>query len=88
MNFGQAIEALKEGKKISREAWEKEGLYVFMMKEKDISEQAKGVLDKLTEEERKTFITDHIVIASPDLSLEGFRPLPSDMLSEDWIIVE
>lgn len=88
MDFGQAIEALKEGKKISREAWEKEGLYVFMMKEKDISEQAKGVLDQLTEEERKTFITDHVVMASPDLSLTEFRPRPIDYLSEDWIIVE
>lgn len=30
MNFGQAIEALKEGKMIQREGWNGKGLFVFM----------------------------------------------------------
>jgi len=30
MNFGQAIEALKEGKRVQRTGWNGKGLFVFM----------------------------------------------------------
>jgi len=30
MNFGQAVEALKEGKLVSREGWNGKGMFLFM----------------------------------------------------------
>lgn len=31
MNFGQAIEALKEGKKVLREGWNGKGMFIVLM---------------------------------------------------------
>lgn len=31
MNFGKAIEALKEGKKVARKGWNGKGMYLWLM---------------------------------------------------------
>ena len=33
MNFGQAIEALKEGKKVTRKGWNGKGMYLWLLPE-------------------------------------------------------
>ena len=36
MNFGQAIEELKQGKKVARRGWNGKGQFVFLVKGSDL----------------------------------------------------
>lgn len=38
MNFGQAIEALKEGKKVARTGWNGKGMYIYLADGKLLAE--------------------------------------------------
>lgn len=81
MNFGEAIEALKEGKKVKRKGWNGKGIFIELQ----------------TPDENSKMTQPYIYIDT--LGLETTNPdapkgrVPwlasqTDMLAEDWIIVE
>lgn len=70
MNFGDAIAALKEGKKVARQYWNEKGTFLFL---------TGGYIDALPTICMKT--ADNKV-------LKVWLPRQTDMLSEDWMIVE
>ena len=74
LNFGQALEALKEGEKIAREGWNGKGMYVSLCTP-EISNLRSDILPYL---EMKTADNKYIPwIASQ-----------TDILSEDWCVIE
>ncbi len=83
MNFGLALEAAKQGKKISRAGWNGKGQYVFLADtvefhtDADISE-LKGDIE----------VSDILVIRTTRGLQPGWLATQSDMLAEDWMIVE
>ena len=92
--FGQAIEALKEGKMVSREGWNGKGMFVFRQvpsqvpadiipKMTSLPASVKEVLAK-----RGTSITyqNQFCIVNPDSSLHGWQPSGSDTMATDWCI--
>ncbi len=86
MNFGQAIEAVKKGERIARENWNGKGQYVFLADnvefhtDADISEfvgSADGV-----------HVCAMLVLRTAQGHMQpGWLASQSDMLSEDWYIV-
>ena len=38
-NFGQSIEALKQGKRVARQGWNGKGLFIFMQVPSEINEE-------------------------------------------------
>ena len=38
-NFGQAIEALKEGKRVARQGWNGKGMFIFQQVPSEINEE-------------------------------------------------
>lgn len=92
MNFGDAIEALKEGKKVTRTGWNGKGMYLWLMPAatvkaewcrephlKEIAENNGGEVECLGSIRMKT--ADNKV-------LTGWLASQTDMLSEDWVLYE
>jgi hypothetical protein len=92
MTFGQAIEAMKVGKKVARAGWNGKGMYLWLLpaanvkaewcKEehlKALAEQNGGEIECLGSIRMKT--ADNKV-------LTGWLASQTDMLSDDWVIVD
>lgn len=92
MNFGQAIEALKEGKKVTRHGWDGKNMFLWLKPAttlkydflrdpilKQVVEDNGGTMDALGTICMKT--ADNKV-------LTGWLASQTDMLSEDWEVVD
>lgn len=92
MTFGMAIEAMKQGKKVARAGWNGKGMYLWLLpaanvkaewcKEehlKALAEQNGGEFECLGSIRMKT--ADNKV-------LTGWLASQTDMLSDDWVIVD
>ena len=86
LNFGQAIEALKEGKKVARKGWNGSGMFLFLAKEIDLHTDADLSCVR--------HLHGHLVLPSVVLKTAtnqfcvGWLASQTDMLSEDWYVVE
>lgn len=91
MTFGAAIDALKQGKFVARKGWNGKGMYLWLMpatsvkaewcKEphlKALAEQNGGAIDALG--------SIRMLTADKKI-LTGWLASQTDMLSEDWVIV-
>ena len=81
MNFGQAIESLKSGKKVARSGWNGKGIFIEL--------QVPDKFSKMTSP--YIFIdTTGLETQNPDAPKSRVPWLASqtDMLAEDWDIVE
>jgi len=96
MNFGQAIEALKNGKKVARNGWNGKGMFLWLKPATIIkTDWCKDDLLKLLCEENggEIIALGTICMYTHDswgrnAILTGWLASQSDMLLEDWIIVE
>lgn len=81
MSFGEAMEAVKNGKKIARRGWNGKGQYVFLIEGMELTEFiAKNKLGD--------FATGVLAIkTSNDVTQVGWLASQTDMLSSDWYIV-
>ena len=97
MNFGQAIEALKEGKLVARKGWNGNGMFIFKQvpsaidnsiinKMQSIPEEAKKVLT--TRNQEPIYYENQMVIVKPNGTADSWVPSSSDVFAEDWIVVE
>jgi hypothetical protein len=96
MDFGGAIAALKAGKKVARKGWNGKGMFLWLKPGTEIkSEWCKDPeLKKLADENGGTITgLPTICMYTHDSTgrkaiLTGWLASQSDMLLEDWIIVE
>lgn len=102
MNFGQAIEALKEGKLAARKGWNGKGMFIFMRpgdqlqtdmvvnKVKSLPESfKKWVADNHGDAPSDTIrFTPYLCMKAADGTVvNGWLASQTDMLSEDWEII-
>lgn len=81
MDFGSAIQLLKKGAKLQRKGWNGKGIYIEMQKP---DEHSKMTLPYIY------IVTNGLVTNNPDAP-KGVVPWlasQTDMLAEDWKIVE
>lgn len=92
MNFGQAIEALKEGGKVAREGWNGKGMWITLsfgnlslpsesfwnLHNKAFAESNGGQAEVLPTITMKT---------ADNKILMGWLASQTDILSEDWVVV-
>ena len=85
MNFGLAIEAAKMGEKIARKGWNGKDMYVFLAYEADFVTDADiSAFDQLEVE-----VGDMLVMKTAQNTFQpGWLASQSDMLADDWYIVE
>ena len=81
MNFGKALEALKEGKKVARAGWNGKGIYIELQVPDQHSKMTLPYIYIVT----NGLITDNP--AAPN-GVVPWLASQTDMLAEDWQVVE
>lgn len=105
LTFGQAIEAVKEGKLIAREGWNGKGMFVFMRPEQKlaltvllgtVATLPNGVKNHYELKYRPITAENNPVItftaylcmkAADDTIVNGWLASQTDMLANDWCIL-
>ena len=94
MDFGKALIALREGKKVSREGWNGKGMFLYLTEASTVEfKDLRGNCGKYVTKENTgmevAYINPHIDMKAADGSIVvGWLASQTDMLSQDWIIVE
>jgi hypothetical protein len=96
LKFGEAIEALKQGKKVARKGWNGKGMFLWLKPATTIkSDWCKDeLLKSITDENGGEILAlGTICMYTHDSTgrkaiLTGWLASQSDMLLEDWVIVE
>lgn len=81
MSFGLALEALRKGFKVARKGWNGKGIYIEMQNPDEHSKMTQPYL----------YIVTTNLITNNQYAPKGIVPwLPSqtDILAEDWLIIE
>lgn len=111
LNFGNAIEALKEGKRVARKGWNGKNMFVFMRPADELN--VEFVVDKVKSlpQSVKTFYLQDIINergervpieendnvkftaylcmkAAYGTIVDGWLASQTDMLAEDWSILD
>ncbi len=81
MNFGKAIESLKEGKKVARKGWNGKGIFIELQVPDEHSKMTHPYI---------YIDTTGLKTNNPNApkSLVPWLASQTDMLAEDWIIVD
>lgn len=85
-DFGWAIRALKQGKRVARSGWNGKGMYLFLGKVASFSLEGESL------EQAENFVQDQIrpCIFMRDAQgnlVPGWLASQTDMLAEDWTVV-
>jgi hypothetical protein len=116
LDFGEAIKALKQGKRVARAGWNGKGLFIFMQVPATIPMEVvpkmQSLPDSVKDEFRKRFeigslndlsayppgvdpiemnaikYKNQIAMVYPDNTIYGWVASPSDVLEEDWCILD
>ena len=92
LTFGQAIALMKKGKKVARKGWNGKGMYVWIMPGstvkgcKNIVDPHLAEIDKAEGEIR--FLGSIRMFTATKEVLTGWLASQTDMLAEDWLVVE
>lgn len=92
-NFGQAIEALKQGKRVAREGWNGKGMWLALSVGKPVlpanefwnPHNKQFALENGGQAEVLSTIT---IKTADNKILMGWLASQTDMLSEDWCILD
>jgi hypothetical protein len=100
LTFGQAIEAVKQGKRISRQGWNGKGMFVFMQVPseiaKDIVPKMQSLPQSVKDEFQRRFenssgsiyYSNQLALVNPSNLINGWAPSVSDALAEDWVVLD
>lgn len=96
MEFGHAIDALQQGKRVQREGWNGKGLFVFRQVPSEINSDIIPKMQSLPQSVKDEFIRrggnityqNQLAIVYPDNSIHGWSPSVSDSLASDWVILD
>lgn len=111
VDFGTAIKALKQGKRVQRQGWNGKGLFIFMQVPSSVAIEIVPKMTSLPDSVKAEFEKRHnrlnvstgtfdpiyfnsityqnqLAMVYPDNKIYGWVASPSDVLEEDWIILE
>jgi hypothetical protein len=97
MNFGQAIEALKQGKLVTRSGWNGKGMFLFQRPADtlpigvipNVKSLPQAVKDYYAEKSADVTFTAYICMkAADDTIVNGWLASQTDILAEDWMAKE
>ena len=97
MNFGQALELLNEGKRMAREGWNGKGMWIYKVSGKQVpidrwgNKSDKGSQFVTEKEKQDGYVTilPHIDMHTADgKRCIGWLASQTDVLADDWVVVE
>lgn len=92
MTFGEAIEALKQGKRVARIGWNGRGMYLWLLPAAAVKAEwcKEPHLKALAEANGGTIeaLGSVRMLTADKKVLTGWLASQTDMLSEDWVLVD
>lgn len=87
MNFGQALEALKDGKKVGRDGWNGKGMFLFLVPGSTFKVNRPPLLGIYPEGTEINYCP-HIDMKTADGKIVPWLASQTDVLAEDWGFVD
>lgn len=102
MKFGEAIEALKNGEKLTRSGWNGKGMFIFRQVPSEIKREIVPKMQSLPQSVKDEFekkfndpkeridaiyYNDQIAMVGPSNLITGWSPSVADCFAEDWIVL-
>lgn len=87
MNFGQALDALKEGKLVARAGWNGKGMFVFLVSGSTFKVNRAPLLGIFPEGTEINY-RPHIDMCDAEGKIVPWLASQTDVLAEDWNIVD
>ena len=87
LTFGEAIEALKVGLKVAREGWNGKNMFLFLVGGSTFKVNRPPLLDIYPEGTEINYHA-HIDMHTADGTIVPWLASQTDVLAEDWLIVE
>lgn len=94
LNFGAAVEALKSGKRVAREGWNGKNMFLFLLPAGRVPKAAihdpalRKVMDEQIEGDTFEALGSIRMFTADKKVLTGWLASQTDILSEDWSILE
>lgn len=83
MNFSQALELIKTGKRLSRRGWNGKGMFVFLVPGSTFTVNREPLLSILGEGTKVSY-RPHIDLKAADGTIGTWLASMSDIMAEDW----
>ena len=95
-SFGEAIVALQQGKRVSRSGWNGKGMFIFMQVPSEIEADIVPKMQSLPQSVKDEFVRrggnirykNQLAMVYPDNTIYGWVASPSDVLENDWCILD
>ena len=87
MNFGSALQALKNGQKVAREGWNGKGMFLFLVPG-SVFKVNRAPLLGIYPEGTTINYCPHIDMKTADDKVVPWLASQTDVLADDWVIVE
>ena len=87
MDFGEALVALKEGKRVAREGWNGKGTFLFLVAGSNFVVNRELLLAIMGEGTMVTY-RPHIDMKDAEDKVVPWLASQTDRLAEDWCVVE
>jgi len=87
MNFGEALQLLKDGKKVAREKWNGKNMFIYFVKGSTFTANRPPISDFLPTGAQVTY-RSHIDMKTADDEFVPWIASQSDLIEEDWYEVD
>jgi hypothetical protein len=87
MNFGYALELLKDGKKVARAGWNGCGMFLFLVNGSTFQVNRPPLLGIYPEGTTITYCP-HIDMKTTDDKVVPWLASQTDVMAEDWLLVD
>lgn len=87
MNFSEALDLIKKGKKLARSGWNGKGMFVFMVPGSTFQVSRAPLLGIYPEGTTINY-HHHIDLRNADGVIVPWNASQGDMFAEDWVVVE
>ena len=87
LDFSAALSLIKGGGKLTRKGWNGKGMYVFMVAGSQFVVNRKPLVDMFPEGTEITY-RPHIDLKAVDGTIGVWTPSTSDILADDWEVVD
>ena len=91
LTFGQAIEAMKSGKKVARKGWNGKGMYLWLLPATEVKKEwclDPRLLEAIGDRETLPCLGAIRMFTATKEVLTGWLASQTDMLAEDWLVIE
>lgn len=86
MNFGQALEVLKQGHKVARQGWNSKNMFLFLVPGSTFKVNRAPLLGIYPEGTEVNYCP-HIDMKTADNKVVPWLASQTDVLAEDWVLV-